>query len=162
MRGKRYKWAITKETPMIIVPLMVRKEEIPEKMRGHLIVTGETLMMQIVSVEPKPGAEEVPPHRHNEEQLAYLLEGECELEIETNHPPTANYGSCPDNFIGQPSEKRIIKAGDFFRIPSGALHRLRIIGGKPVKWLAAYHPVRVLYLPNALKLESKEKPLPYK
>lgn len=142
--------------------LFVSKKDIPEEMRGHLIVTGETLMMQIVREEPKPGGEEVPPHRHNEEQIGYLLEGECELEIETNHPPTANYGSCPDKFIGQPSEKRILRAGDFFRIPSGALHRLRIIGDKPVSWITAYHPVRVGYLSKAIRLESKEKPLPFK
>ncbi|MEM2703575.1 MAG: cupin domain-containing protein [Candidatus Bathyarchaeia archaeon] len=142
--------------------LFARKEDLPEQMKGRVIVTGETLMMQIVTEVPKPGGEEVPPHRHNEEQLGYILEGECELEIETNHPPAANWGSCPDKFIGQPSEKRILKAGDFFRIPAGALHRLKIIGNKPVSWIAAYHPIRPDYLPKAVRLESKHKPLPFK
>lgn len=141
--------------------LFVNKDEIATKMKGHIIVTGETLMMQIVVFEPKPGEEEVPPHRHNEEQVGYIMEGECELEVETNHPPSANWGSCPDKFVGQPSEKRFLKAGDFFRIPAGALHKLRALS-KRVVWIAAYHPVRPEYLPYAVKLESKYRPLPFK
>lgn len=140
--------------------------DIPDMMKSkeswHKIVMGEAVMMQIVTQVPQHGKEaDVKPHRHQEEQIAYLLTGECELETETSQPK-GNYSSLPSEFQGQPTEKKRLKAPAFFRIPSGALHSLKIIGDEPVSWISAYDKVRPTYVPHAIKLDTKECPSPYK
>lgn len=104
------------------------------------MIIGDTITL-IVSprVTERDHKPTVLPHRHNIEQISWLLEGECELRIETTDLKD-DYLSLPDNFVGQPAETHRIKAGDFFRIPSGALHDLTVIKG-PCSWLSIYHPI---------------------
>jgi len=114
--------------------------------KNRTIICGETIQIMFggAGMSPKvPGKPEIPPHRHNIEQISIVQSGECELEIETEDPKVEYY-SLPSEFVGQPTEKKTIKAGDWFRVPSGCLHSLRVIKG-PCSHLSIYHPVRPEY-----------------
>jgi len=65
-----------------------------------------------------PGAS-VPKHTHPGEEVAYLLEGQVQLEVE-----------------GKPSVT--LKAGDVFFIPAGQVHAAKNLGKVPVKILSTY------------------------
>lgn len=126
-----------------------------EKKTRHKIVTGKDLMMQ--TVEADPGVPS-PPHRHAEEQLAYVLQGTVEISIEEE--PFGNFTDVTGNYTGK-VETYVCKPGTFFRVPSNALHSAKVLGDETVIWLAAYHPARPTYIADAVRLESKHQ-LPFR
>ena len=112
--------------------------------------------MQIV--ESDPGTP-FPPHRHAEEQLAYVLTGTIEIVVEEE--PVGNFTNLSGDFTGK-VEKHLCKPGTFFRVPANALHSAKIIGNETVSYLASYNPVRPTYVAEAVRLESEKHPLLYR
>jgi quercetin dioxygenase-like cupin family protein len=71
-----------------------------------------------VRAEFNPGAA-VGKHTHPGEEVAYVLEGALQLEVE-GKPPTT------------------LKAGDTFFVPAGTVHAGKNVGSGPTKVLATY------------------------
>lgn len=122
---------------------------------GHRVVCGESLMGQIASIE---GGSTIPPHRHSEEQLAYVLTGSLELTIEEE--PVGNFLSLSGKFTGA-VETYVCKPGTWYRVPSNALHGGRALGSEKCSWISIYR-VRPTYVKDAVRLESRKAPLPFK
>lgn len=101
----------------------------PEECARHTIfpgvdistMAGEGMMLSLVTFEP--GAI-VQPHSHPHEQIGMLLEGELTFTIG--------------------GETRTLRAGEMWRIPGGVVHSA-VAGGKQVKALDVFHPVREDY-----------------
>ena len=131
--------------------LFLNLDDVPARVSGNQNtvsrkrVAGETLNLTFLTIVP-PGNPH--PHRHFKEELIYLLEGECEIEVETL--PQGVHGSLPNDFSGQPSEKRRVKAGTCIRIPCGALHSVCPI--TTIRWVSAFHPNTQSDLESAVKI----------
>lgn len=85
------------------------------------VVFGEKAMMSFVDLAP---GSSVPIHSHPHEQMGVVLEGEFEF------------------IIGD--EKRIVKKGDTYVIPSNVPHGV-IVGSVPSKALDVFSPPREEY-----------------
>jgi len=83
---------------------------------------GDEIMMSFVQFAYADAL--VPEHQHPHEQMGMGLEGEFELVIE--------------------GESRVIRQGDCYWIPGGALHSARSVHG-PARALDLFHPVREEY-----------------
>jgi quercetin dioxygenase-like cupin family protein len=83
---------------------------------------GEHLMMSFVQFHRAEAV--VPTHRHPHEQMGMGLEGEFEL------------------VIGE--DRKIIRAGDSYCIPSNVPHSARSVNG-PARALDIFHPAREDY-----------------
>lgn len=77
----------------------------------------------------QPGHPEVPPHEHPYDQLALILSGTLELELD-----------------GAPY---LVRAGELLYIPAGVPHSGRVVGDEPVLNVDLFAPVREDYLPLA-------------
>jgi quercetin dioxygenase-like cupin family protein len=78
----------------------------------------QQLMLSLVEMQPHAVVEE---HQHPHEQLGLMLEGQAEFTIG--------------------GERRILSAGDMWRIPGGVPHRV-VAGDRPVRALDAFYPIR--------------------
>jgi quercetin dioxygenase-like cupin family protein len=77
----------------------------------------------------QPGHPEVPPHDHPYDQLALVLAGTLELELD--------------------GVAHRVRAGELLYIPAGVPHTGRVIGDEPVLNVDVFAPVRDDYLPLA-------------
>lgn len=84
------------------------------------------MMASVVDFEPRSIVEW---HSHPHEQMGMLLAGTAEF------------------FIGD--TRRILSAGDLYRIPGNVRHRVVAIGDEPARALDFFSPVREDYLPPA-------------
>jgi quercetin dioxygenase-like cupin family protein len=87
-----------------------------ELQRHDLSVPGREVVQARVDFEP--GAA-FPRHSHPGEEIAYILEGSMEYQVEGNPPVT-------------------LKAGDVFFVPSGAIHSAKNAGSVNAAVLATY------------------------
>ena len=85
------------------------------------VLSGEKMMMVFFYVEP---GGLIPEHAHPNEQMGMVLEGEIEL------------------LIG--GERRIVRQGDVYHVPSGVPHTAKVSGG-PVRVLDVFAPPREDY-----------------
>jgi quercetin dioxygenase-like cupin family protein len=74
----------------------------------------------------QPGHPEVPPHSHPYDQLALILAGTLELELD--------------------GEKQTVAAGELMYIPAGVPHVGRVVGDEIVLNVDVFAPVREDYL----------------
>ncbi len=79
---------------------------------------GQHLMLSLVEMEPHAVVEE---HQHPHEQLGLMLEGQAEFTIG--------------------GERRVLSAGDMWRIPGGVPHRV-VAGDRPMRALDVFYPIR--------------------
>lgn len=98
--------------------LGVRKRAPGVEMR---VVSGERMTMVFFSLEPGGG---IPEHAHPHEQMGTVLGGEIEL------------------LIGE--ERRVVREGDAYHIPSGVLHSARA-SDSPARVLDVFSPPREDY-----------------
>jgi quercetin dioxygenase-like cupin family protein len=85
------------------------------------VVSGEKMMMVFFEIEPEGM---IPEHAHPNEQMGTVLEGEVELVIN--------------------GEKKTVRQGDVYHIPSWALHSGRV-SGSPARVLDVFVPPREDY-----------------
>jgi len=78
------------------------------------------LMVTIVDIDG-PMSEPDPVHSHEAEQISYIAEGECIV------------------FIGD--EKRKMKAGDIFAVPSNTPHAIQALT-KKLRLIDSFNPIR--------------------
>jgi quercetin dioxygenase-like cupin family protein len=79
--------------------------------------------VQMTRVEYKPGARSE-PHRHPQEQILFVLEGEITVRVE--------------------DDERLMKAGDVCVVPGGAEHCGSSVNG--AVFTEAFSPIRLSYL----------------
>jgi quercetin dioxygenase-like cupin family protein len=79
---------------------------------------GQHAMLSLVEMAPHAVVEE---HSHPHEQLGMMLSGEAEFTIG--------------------DERRLVSAGDMWRIPGGVRHRV-VAGDQPVRALDVFYPIR--------------------
>lgn len=84
-------------------------------------VSGEKTMMTFFDFEPNAV---IPSHRHDYEQITYIIEGDMEFSIE--------------------GEKKILRGGDGVVILSGQEHSARVLS-KKAKVVDAWYPIREDY-----------------
>ncbi len=82
------------------------------------IVAGEKMTMAIFYLEPGTG---VPEHSHPHEQMGIVLKGSLELKIV--------------------ADKRIMKKGDVYHIPSNLVHSGKSVAG-PAEIIEIFSPPR--------------------
>lgn len=98
------------------------------------IVYADGLMMQKVDA---PAPVHLPPHRHPEAQLSFVLRGTLEIRVEKG----------VDIF-----EKLVCSEGCVFFIPSNALHEAKVVSKTGATWLSIYSPPRDSYKREAVEL----------
>jgi quercetin dioxygenase-like cupin family protein len=84
-------------------------------------IAGDALMLSLVDFEP---GSVVPEHSHPHEQMGMMISGRLEFTIG--------------------GATRILRPGDFWRIPGNVPHQVRAIDG-PAVALDVFHPVREDY-----------------
>jgi len=126
------------------MPLYVRKEDVQDDtvttqythMSTQMVYGTESCLM----LATRPGGYHSHPHKHDTEQMNYVVDGEIWVFVE-------------DKFF-------LVKAGDYYRIPRNAVHWGWITSDKPCTILEVFSPT---YLggthPNAVALyDSGETP----
>jgi mannose-6-phosphate isomerase-like protein (cupin superfamily) len=84
----------------------------------------------------QPGHPEVPPHRHPYDQLALILAGTLELDLD--------------------GDKYTVGAGELLYIPAGVPHVGRVVGTEVVLNVDVFAPIREDYLYLAIHQNGKE------
>lgn len=85
-------------------------------------ISGDKTMMTFFEFEPDAI---IPPHKHQHEQITYVIAGEIEFTVE--------------------GETRTLKAGDGVVIYSNQEHGAKVLD-KPTKAVDAWYPIREDYL----------------
>jgi len=86
----------------------------------------------------EPGHPEVPPHSHPYDQLALILAGTLELELELD------------------GDRYTVSAGEVLYIPAGVPHVGRVVGDEVVLNVDIFAPIREDYLYLAAHQNPKE------
>ena len=84
----------------------------------------------------QPGHPEVPPHSHPYDQLALILEGTLELDLD--------------------GDKFTVAAGELLYIPAGVPHAGRVVGDDAVLNVDVFAPIRDDYLHLSAHQNGKE------
>jgi mannose-6-phosphate isomerase-like protein (cupin superfamily) len=84
----------------------------------------------------QPGHPEVPPHRHPYDQLALILAGTLELDLD--------------------GDKYTVGAGELLYIPAGVPHVGRVVGTEVVLNVDVFAPIREDYLYLTIHQNGKE------
>jgi len=109
------------------MPLYVKAEEIKSdtiktqytQMSTRIVYGNESSLM----LATRPGGYHSRPHKHDTEQMNYVIDGEIWVFVE-------------DQFF-------LVKAGDFYRVPSNAVHWGWITSDKPCTILEVFAPTYV-------------------
>lgn len=94
---------------------------------------GEKMMMVLNSTFP---GHTVETHTHPHEQVGIIYSGKAEM------------------WIG--SEKKIIRKGDFYRIPANIPHGDRCIGSEPFVMLDIFYPIREIFIEKLKEQKNKK------
>ena len=84
----------------------------------------------------EPGHPEVPPHSHPYDQLALILAGTLELNLD--------------------GDRYTVRAGELLYIPAGVAHVGRVVGDEVVLNVDIFAPIREDYLYLAAHQDGKE------
>jgi quercetin dioxygenase-like cupin family protein len=109
------------------MPLYVKAEEIKSdtiktqytQMSTRIVYGNESSLM----LATRPGGYHSRPHKHDTEQMNYVIDGEIWVFVE-------------DQFF-------LVKAGDFYRVPSNAVHWGWITSDQPCTILEVFAPTYV-------------------
>ena len=100
------------EAPSVRLPGITRTD----LMQYDLSVPGREVVQALVGI---PAGEAAPRHSHPGEEIAYVVEGALEYQLDGRPPVT-------------------VKAGEALFIPSGAVHAVRNVGSVNAAELATY------------------------
>jgi len=95
---------------------------------------GERMMMVLNATLP---GYSVPAHSHKHEQIGIVYNGQAKLRIG--------------------NEERIVKKGDFYRIPKNTPHSDTCIGNEPFIMLDIFYPLRKDFLKTLTKTQKSQK-----
>lgn len=103
------------------VPYEIVREGLQRK-----IIHTDNLMSVLIDFTDGPWDEPEPPHSHPHEQVSYVAAGEI-------------------IFICEGEEDQHLKAGDFFAVPSGKPHTIRLLTEK-ARLVDSFNPLREDFL----------------